>query len=95
MQMQSLRGRRSEEQPNDTNTDGPSPSSSESCNWLELPPEVTATILHKVGAFDILNHAQKVCTSWLNVCKDPSMWRSIDIHDSNAYGDYWLVNGAA
>ncbi|CAM8890789.1 unnamed protein product [Rhodiola kirilowii] len=57
-------------------------------NWLELPQEVTATILQKIGAFDIINHAQKVCTSWLNICKDPSMWRSINIRDSHAY--YWL-----
>ncbi|CAM8994741.1 hypothetical protein QQ045_008055 [Rhodiola kirilowii] len=75
-------------------TNTPPPSSSEQLeefrNWLELPTEVTATILHKVGAFDILNHAQKVCTSWLNICKDPSMWRSIDTHESNAYGDYWF-----
>lgn len=83
------------EQPEDTSTDiaPPSISSEEEKafrNWLELPSEVTATILHKVGAFDILNHAQMVCTSWLHICKDPSMWRSIDTHDSNAYGDYWF-----
>uniref|UniRef100_A0A7N0RE84 F-box domain-containing protein n=1 Tax=Kalanchoe fedtschenkoi TaxID=63787 RepID=A0A7N0RE84_KALFE len=79
-----------QQQPDDTDDVTPPPESEEFRNWLELPPEVTATILHKVGAFDILNHAQKVCTSWLHICKDPSMWRSIDIHDSNAYGDYWF-----
>ncbi|CAM8890721.1 unnamed protein product [Rhodiola kirilowii] len=48
-------------------------------NWLELPPEVTATILQKVGVVDILNNAQRVCTSWRSICRDPSMWRSIDL----------------
>ncbi|CAM8988039.1 unnamed protein product [Rhodiola kirilowii] len=56
-----------------------SSSSEESPNWLELPPEVTAAILLKVGVVDILNNVQLVCTYWHTICKDPSMWRSIDM----------------
>ncbi|CAM8988047.1 unnamed protein product [Rhodiola kirilowii] len=65
-----------------------SSSSEESPNWLDLPPEVTAAILRKVGVVDILNNVQLVCTYWHTICKDPSMWRSIDLvstahlHDS-------------
>ncbi|KAK6150100.1 hypothetical protein DH2020_017625 [Rehmannia glutinosa] len=50
--------------------------------WTELPRDLTANILHRLGAVDILENAQKVCTTWRTVCKDPAMWRVIDIrHD--------------
>ncbi|CAA7046996.1 unnamed protein product [Microthlaspi erraticum] len=42
-------------------------------NWAELPPELTSSILHRLGAIEILENAQIVCTSWRRVCKDPSM----------------------
>uniref|UniRef100_A0A7N0VG62 F-box domain-containing protein n=1 Tax=Kalanchoe fedtschenkoi TaxID=63787 RepID=A0A7N0VG62_KALFE len=45
-----------------------SPSSEEFRNWAgtsDVP--------------DILNNAQLVCPTWRNVCKDPSMCRSIDL----------------
>ncbi|GMI70153.1 SKP1/ASK-Interacting protein 19 [Hibiscus trionum] len=54
----------------------------ETRNWLELPPDVTASILFRLGAIEILNSAQNVCSQWRNVCKDPSMWRSIDMRNS-------------
>ncbi|KAK8662007.1 hypothetical protein V6N13_091595 [Hibiscus sabdariffa] len=50
-------------------------------NWLELPSDVTASILSRLGAIEILNSAQKVCSQWRNICKDPSMWRSIDMRN--------------
>ncbi|CAK9142848.1 unnamed protein product [Ilex paraguariensis] len=48
-------------------------------NWLQLPSDVTASILHRVGAIDILENVQKVCTTWRRICKDPAMWRVIDM----------------
>lgn len=48
-------------------------------NWAELPRDVTATILKKVGAMDLLQSAQKVCMAWRSVSKDPAMWRSIEM----------------
>ncbi|XVE94242.1 hypothetical protein REPUB_Repub01dG0264700 [Reevesia pubescens] len=48
-------------------------------NWLELPHDVTASILLRLGAVEIIESAQKVCTQWRKTCKDPSMWRSIDM----------------
>ncbi|KAE8683177.1 putative F-box/LRR-repeat protein 23 [Hibiscus syriacus] len=50
--------------------------------WLELPPEVTASVLSRLGAIEILNSAQNVCSQWRKICKDPSMWRSIDMRNS-------------
>ncbi|KAF3550825.1 hypothetical protein DY000_02001908 [Brassica cretica] len=50
-------------------------------NWSELPSELTSSILQRLGAIEILGNAQKVCTSWRRVCKDPSMWRKIVMHD--------------
>ncbi|KAK1409572.1 hypothetical protein QVD17_36099 [Tagetes erecta] len=46
-------------------------------NWLDLPTDVTANILNKVGMVDILDNAEKVCTSWRKICKDPATWRVI------------------
>lgn len=50
-------------------------------NWLELPPDLTANILHRLGAIEILESAQKVCTTWRKICKDPAMWRVIDMRN--------------
>ncbi|CAA7047001.1 unnamed protein product [Microthlaspi erraticum] len=47
--------------------------------WAELPPDLTSSILQRLGTVDILENAQKVCRSWRRVCKDPSMWRKIDM----------------
>ncbi|KAJ4895427.1 F-box protein SKIP19 [Raphanus sativus] len=52
----------------------------EYANWAELPPELTSSILHRLGPIEIVETAQKVCRSWRRVCKDPSMWRKIVIH---------------
>ncbi|KAF7842922.1 F-box protein SKIP19-like [Senna tora] len=50
-------------------------------NWLDLPRDVTSAILLKLGAIEILNSAQRVCTSWRSICKDPLMWRAIDMYN--------------
>ena len=51
-------------------------------NWLDLPRDVMASILHRLGAVEILETAQKVCMLWRSLCKDPSMWRTIDLRNS-------------
>ncbi|XVF68319.1 hypothetical protein PTKIN_Ptkin10aG0195200 [Pterospermum kingtungense] len=48
-------------------------------NWLELPRDVMMSILSRLGVIEILEIAQKVCTQWRDICKDPLMWRSIDM----------------
>jgi hypothetical protein len=48
-------------------------------NWLELPKEVTANILQRLGTIDIVTSACLVCPQWWNICKDPFMWRTIQI----------------
>ncbi|KAG2260656.1 hypothetical protein Bca4012_008659 [Brassica carinata] len=72
----------------------PSPSPSptamkegEFANWAELPPELTSSILHRLGAIEVVETAQKVCRSWRRVCKDPSMWRRIDMRNLGDLGD--------
>ncbi|KAF5770773.1 putative F-box domain-containing protein [Helianthus annuus] len=49
-------------------------------NWLDLPSDVTANILKRIGMVDILQNAQKVCTAWRKICKDPTMWRVINMN---------------
>ena len=49
---------------------------------MELPSELTASILLRIGAFDILQNARKVCKTWRRICSDPSMWRVVDLRHS-------------
>ncbi|KAL0642548.1 hypothetical protein Bca4012_040838 [Brassica carinata] len=53
----------------------------ECINWAELPYELTSSILRRLSSIDILENAQRVCTSWRHVCKDPEMWRKIDMRN--------------
>ncbi|KAI5407329.1 hypothetical protein KIW84_053545 [Lathyrus oleraceus] len=48
-------------------------------NWLDLPRDVTANILQRLGTIEILTSASQVCSLWWNICKDPCMWRTINI----------------
>ncbi|VFQ78463.1 unnamed protein product [Cuscuta campestris] len=47
--------------------------------FLDLPEDVIGNILHRLGGQEILGNAQRVCSSWRNLCKDPSMWHFIDM----------------
>ncbi|KAM3284638.1 putative F-box/LRR-repeat protein 9 [Capsicum chacoense] len=54
--------------------------------WVELPREITADILSRLGTVEILLNAQRVCSTWCNICHDPSMWRVIDMrNDEDTY----------
>ncbi|KAL0746400.1 hypothetical protein Bca101_028402 [Brassica carinata] len=55
-------------------------------NWAELPPELISSILLRLNSIEILETAQKVCRSWRRVCKDPSMWRKIDMDNDGDLG---------
>lgn len=59
----------------------------QSRDWLELPTDVLLTILAKFDVEEILKTKQFVCRLWYNMCKDPSLWRSIDIQ---SYGEFDL-----
>ncbi|CAF2035212.1 unnamed protein product [Brassica napus] len=50
-------------------------------SWSELPSELTSSILRRLDYTDILVNAQRVCRSWRRVCKDPAMWRKIDMRN--------------
>lgn len=47
--------------------------------WVELPAEITIDILQRLGTIEILESAQRVCSTWWKVCHDPAMWRVIDL----------------
>ncbi|XP_004300559.1 PREDICTED: F-box protein SKIP19-like [Fragaria vesca subsp. vesca] len=57
-------------------------------NWLELPEDVTASILSRLDAIAILTRAQKVCMKWRRICKDRLMWRTIDMRNDGFLRDY-------
>lgn len=57
------------------------PAPVETRNWLELPRDVTVLILSRLGAVGILWSAQYVCMAWRQICKDPLMWRTIDMRN--------------
>ncbi|XP_059436602.1 F-box protein SKIP19-like [Corylus avellana] len=58
-------------------------------NWLELPWDVTASILLRFDTIEILTSVQMVCSLWRKLCKDPSMWRTV--HVRNPYS-HWVVS---
>ena len=60
-------------------------------NWLDLPSDITANILLRIGAIDILTNAQKVCTVWRKICKDPSMWKVINMRDLLKSDEFFLI----
>ncbi|KAE7996118.1 hypothetical protein FH972_000866 [Carpinus fangiana] len=55
-------------------------------NWLELPRDLTASILLRLGAIEILTSAQWVCSPWRKLCNEPSMWLAIDMRKP---GKHW------
>lgn len=53
--------------------------------FVELPEDVIANILRRLGGKEILKNAQRVCSLWRRICRDPSMWCFIDVR---SFGDY-------
>lgn len=43
----------------------------------DLPDDIIENILQRIGAFEILVNAQRVCKAWRKICNDPAMWRVI------------------
>lgn len=63
-------------------------------NWLELPPQLTESILVRLGPVYMLT-ARKVCKSWRSICSDPRMWRVLDMRNScNVDFDVYMVRKA-
>ncbi|XP_057432137.1 putative F-box/LRR-repeat protein 23 [Lotus japonicus] len=57
-------------------------------NWLELPKELTTNILQRLGVAEIVTSASQVCSLWWNICKDPLMWRTIDMSEDSNHPNY-------
>ncbi|XP_004306414.1 PREDICTED: putative F-box/LRR-repeat protein 23 [Fragaria vesca subsp. vesca] len=55
-------------------------------SWIDLPEDVTASILLRLGTIEILVTALNVCTTWRRICKESRMWHTIDICDVSVYG---------
>lgn len=48
--------------------------------WAELPRELTASIVSRLAATEILRSAQFVCKSWKEACENPLVWRRINMY---------------
>ncbi|CAI0545452.1 unnamed protein product [Linum tenue] len=48
-------------------------------DWAGLSPELLSVIMAHLSPADRLGIAQLVCSSWRKVCRDPYIWRSVDI----------------
>ncbi|KAF5810691.1 putative F-box domain, leucine-rich repeat domain superfamily, F-box-like domain superfamily [Helianthus annuus] len=59
-------------------------------NWLQMPHELMSMILQRLDAVEVLNSAQKVCTTWRKICKDPAMWKVINMLESDPDSDFDL-----
>lgn len=53
-------------------------------NWVELPEDVWLKILSKLNTIKIIENVQKVCMPFRKLCKQPSMFKSIDMTLPNA-----------
>ncbi|XP_040375581.1 uncharacterized protein LOC112203106 [Rosa chinensis] len=69
----------------------PNSPKSTSRNWTELPDDVTALILSRLGAIEILGTVQKVCMSWRKICKDSLMWHTIDMRNDGYSGVFFSL----
>lgn len=49
--------------------------------WLELQEGIWENILQRLGVVEILETARKVCSKWRRICKEPSMWRVINMRN--------------
>lgn len=56
-------------------------------NWLELPEDVWFMILSKLKTIDIIENAQKVCMLFRKLCKQPAMFKIIDMFLPDAFMD--------
>ncbi|KAJ9566038.1 hypothetical protein OSB04_002004 [Centaurea solstitialis] len=64
----------------------------ESRNWVEMPDDIMGgMILQRLDAVEILTSAQKVCRNWRRICKDPAMWKTIDL-DHYSYASSYTKN---
>lgn len=52
-------------------------------NWFDLSVDLKSNILCRIDVRDVLENAQKVCTDWYKLCKNPSMWRVIHLDNSS------------
>ncbi|XP_009778272.1 F-box protein SKIP19-like [Nicotiana sylvestris] len=51
--------------------------------WVELPLDITANILQRLRTIEILENAQRVCTSWWKASHDPTVWRVVDLRNDD------------
>ncbi|KAL7590954.1 putative F-box/LRR-repeat protein 23 [Lactuca sativa] len=63
-----------------TSAVGPSSAMKEPRNWLLMPDELMENILGRLSSVEKLRSAGQVCRTWRRICKDPAMWKVIDIN---------------
>ncbi|CAJ2640743.1 unnamed protein product [Trifolium pratense] len=54
-------------------------------NWLNLPRDITANILGRLSTIYMVTSVCLVCPLWWNICKDPHIWRTIQINYFETY----------
>lgn len=52
-------------------------------NWLALPRDIMVNILQRLDTIDVVTSACQVCPQWWNICKDPHVWRTMQINMTN------------
>ncbi|OIT34129.1 PREDICTED: putative F-box/LRR-repeat protein 23 [Nicotiana attenuata] len=61
--------------------------------WVELPREITMDILQRLGAMEIVESAQRVCSTWWKVCHDPAMWSVVDLkNEGDNFKMPWVLD---
>lgn len=60
-------------------------------NWLQLPIDVKHNILDKLSVVDKITTASLACPLWWSICKEPTMWCTIDMNNPRHALNYDLV----
>lgn len=61
-------------------------------HWLQLPTNVNRNILQRLSVVDIVIGASLVSPLWWQICKEPTMWHTIDMRYNRQTSNSDLVN---
>lgn len=56
-----------------------------------LVQEINKNIVDRLSVVDKVTSASLVCSEWWNFCKEPDMWKIVDMRNNNTYSNRELV----
>ena len=47
--------------------------------WSELPAEILVNVFMCLDMLDLIVNVSRTCRSWRAACKDPALWKRVDL----------------